>query len=136
MQNKTQYNLDRQTVKISDLSSVNVSNYEFITGKYILPEKDVLEKPSATKRFEYSPLGSELKEQTSVAEKQYQGLNKLFKSDEKEEPVTIQKRPAEACETKLMYDSKYSFSDFSNIRKYYALFLRQNMINWSRFIID
>ena len=31
------------------------------------------------------------KKQTSVEEKQYQGLNKLFKSDTKEEPVTIKK---------------------------------------------
>ena len=82
-QNKAQYNLDRQTAKISVLSSGNVSKYEF------LPEKDLLEKATAlnlniqifTKRLEYLPLGSELKKQTIVAEKQY----------EKEGPVTIQK---------------------------------------------
>ena len=32
-QNKAQYNLDRQTVKISALSSGNVRKYEFLTGK-------------------------------------------------------------------------------------------------------
>ena len=53
-------------------------------SKDVLPEIDLLEKAAALKRFEYSLLGSELKKQTSVAEKQYQGLNKLFKSDEKE----------------------------------------------------
>ena len=37
------------------------------------------------------PLGNELKNQTSIAEKHYQGLNKLFKSEEKEEPVTTKK---------------------------------------------
>ena len=31
--NKAQYNLDRQTAKISALSSGNVSKYEFLTGK-------------------------------------------------------------------------------------------------------
>ena len=31
------------------------------------------------------------KKQTSVEEKQYQGLKKLFKSNTKEEPVTIKK---------------------------------------------
>ena len=36
-------------------------------------------------RFEYSPLGKELKEQTSVVEKQYQKLNKIFESDDEEE---------------------------------------------------
>ena len=40
-QNKTQYNLDRQTAKISALSSENVSKYEILTGKDVLPEKDL-----------------------------------------------------------------------------------------------
>ena len=38
-QNKAQYDLDRQTGKISTLSSGNVSKYEFLTGKDVLPEK-------------------------------------------------------------------------------------------------
>ena len=44
----------------------------------------------------YSPLVSELENKTSAAEKQYQELDKLFKSDKKEkEPVTIKKeKPA------------------------------------------
>ena len=64
-------------------------------SKDVLPKIDLLQKVAALKRFEYSPFGSELKKQTSVAEKQYQGLNKLLKSDEKEEPVIIKKeKPA------------------------------------------
>ena len=59
-QNKAQYNLDRQTANISALSSGNVSKYEFLTGKDVLPENDLLEKAAANKRFEYSPLGKEL----------------------------------------------------------------------------
>ena len=43
-QNKTQYNLDKQTAKIFALSSGNVSKFEFLTGKDVLPEKDFLEK--------------------------------------------------------------------------------------------
>ena len=61
-------------------------------------------------------LGIELKKQISAAENQYQGLNKLFRTDEKEEPVTVKKeKPTITYESKLMYDSKYSFSDFSSI---------------------
>ena len=41
---KTQYNLDRQTAKISALSSGNVSKYEFLTGKDVLVLKDLLLK--------------------------------------------------------------------------------------------
>ena len=90
-QNKVRYDLDRQTTKISALSSGNVSKYEFLTGKYFLPEKDLLEKAAALKRCEYSLWDKKLNAQTKVAEKQYQRLNKLFKPDEKEEPVTIKK---------------------------------------------
>ena len=43
-QNKAQYNLDKQTAKIFALSSGNVSKFEFLTGKGVLPEKDFLEK--------------------------------------------------------------------------------------------
>ena len=38
-QNKAQYDLDSQTVKISALSSGSVSKYEFLTAKDVLPEK-------------------------------------------------------------------------------------------------
>ena len=40
-QNKAQYNLDRQTAKISALSSGNLSKYQFLTGKDVLSEKDL-----------------------------------------------------------------------------------------------
>ena len=119
-QNKAQYNLDRQTAKISALSSENVSKYEFLTGKDVLREKELLEKAVAIKRFEYSLLGSELKKQASFTEQKYQGLNKLFKYDKKEkEPVSIKKEtPAIISASKLMYGSKYSFGDYKNVRKY------------------
>ena len=46
--------------------------------------KDVL---TDLKRFEYFPLGKEVKAQVDIAKTQYQGVNKFFKSDEKEEPT-------------------------------------------------
>ena len=36
---KAQYNLDRETAKISALSSGIVSEYEFLTGKDVLTER-------------------------------------------------------------------------------------------------
>ena len=42
-------------------------------------KKDLLEKAAGIKRFEYSPLGSECKKQTSVAEKQYEGSNSFLR---------------------------------------------------------
>ena len=50
-QNKDQYKLDRQTAKISALSSGNVIKYEFVTDKDVLSEKDLLEKAATMKRF-------------------------------------------------------------------------------------
>ena len=43
-QNKAQYNLDRQTAKISALSSENVSQYDFLTEKDVLVEKKLVTK--------------------------------------------------------------------------------------------
>ena len=72
-QNKAQYDLDRQIDFC--FSSRNVSKYEFLNGKDVLPEIDSLEKAAAIKRFEYSPLGNKLKAQTENAKKQYQKLD-------------------------------------------------------------
>ena len=76
------YDSDRQTAKIFTLSSQNVSKYKLLTGN-VLPEKYLLEKVAALERSEYSPLGCELKKQTCIVEKQYQGLNKHFEPDKK-----------------------------------------------------
>ena len=54
-QSIAQYNLDRQTAKISALSSVNVIKYEFLTGKDVSFKKDLLEKSAVIKRFKHPP---------------------------------------------------------------------------------
>ena len=53
-QNKAQCNLDRQTAKISALSSGNVSKYEFLSGKDVLPEKSLLENAATMERVKYN----------------------------------------------------------------------------------
>ena len=69
--NKGQYDFDGVTAKISALSSVNVSEYECLTGKDVLPQKNMLEKVATMKRFEYSFLDKKLKTETDIAKKQY-----------------------------------------------------------------
>ena len=69
-QNKAQYGLDKQSPKISTLSLINVSGYEFLTGKDFVQEKDLLEKAATMKRFEYSSSGKRLKAQNDIAKKQ------------------------------------------------------------------
>ena len=51
MQNKSQNDLDKQTVKISTLSSGNLGKYKFLTGEDVLLEKDLLEKTATIRRF-------------------------------------------------------------------------------------
>ena len=83
------------------------------------------------KRFEYSPLGKELKKQTSVAEKQYRSFDKAFNHNEKEEPVKIKKEgPLTTDESSLFYNNKYSFIEFKNIGKYMDDFLVTRYINY------
>ena len=59
--------MDRQTAKISPLSSGSISKYEFLTDKDVLPEKKLLEKAATIKRFEYSWDDKELEAQTDFA---------------------------------------------------------------------
>ena len=73
-QKKAQYSLDTQSAKIFVSPSGNISKYEFLIDKDVLPKKDLLEKAVAIKRFEYFLLVKELKKKTSVAEKHYQNL--------------------------------------------------------------
>ena len=79
------------------------------------------------KRFEYSPLGKELKKQTSVAEKQHQIFDKIFNHDEKREPVKQLKKEEslKTDESSLVYDSKYSFSEYKNVGKYFSPYFRK-----------
>ena len=55
--------------------SGNVGKYKFLIGNDVvnlfLPEKGLLEQSPWIKRFEYSPLGSELKKQSSIVKHQY-----------------------------------------------------------------
>ena len=111
-QNKAQYNLDRRTAKISALSSGNVSKYEFLTGKYVLPEKDIVEKSAMMKRFEYLSLGKELKVQIDIIKKQYQKLDdsyELHKITKKEKPEF-----GKYNRSNLIYDSKDRFYQYYN----------------------
>ena len=63
-QSKAQYNLDRWTAKIW-----NISKFEFLIDKGVLPEKYLLEKAVSMKRFKYSSIGKELKAKTVTAKK-------------------------------------------------------------------
>ena len=77
-----------------------------MTGKDLLPKKDLIEKVATMKRFEYPSLGRELTTQTDISNKQYQALDKIHELDE-----TINKKPSLKNYSKsyLIYDSNYKF---------------------------
>ena len=51
--NKAQYDLDRETAKISALSSKELEKYEYVTAEDLGYEPEVIQRA----KFEYSPLG-------------------------------------------------------------------------------
>ena len=103
-QNQVQYNLDRQT-----------AGFLHETGKFVLSEKDLLEKAAATKRFEYSPLGKELKAQTSAAKKQYQKLDKVFEYNKKE------KKLKSRVKSNLIYSKEFTFYKYHTTKQFAKL---------------
>ena len=58
---KLQYDINREASKISALSSDNIQNDEYLTGKDILPsnQQQIIEKS----KFSYSPLGKAFEKQ-------------------------------------------------------------------------
>ena len=86
----------------------NVSKREFLTGKGVSPEKNLLEKAAAIKRFETSVTGKQYKRLDSSY-----GLDKIIKKDE---PIV-----AKYNRSNLIYDSKYSFYEYYNIKNFESL---------------
>ena len=74
--NKAQYNLEKQTAKISALSSGNIMKYELLTNKDVLPKINLLEKTPKLNIFEYLPLGKAFQRQINAVKKQTEVINK------------------------------------------------------------
>ena len=88
-----------------------------MTGKDVLPEKGLLDKAATMKRFEYSPVGKELKAQTGIAKKWYQKLDNPYESKK----ILTKEKPSH--KPNLIYDRKYSFYSYYSINIFYSLYL-------------
>ena len=94
---KLQYDINRETAKISDLWSGKIDKYEYLTGKEILPfdQSSILEQA----KFIYSPLGKAFEKQIETIEyqreKQIKALEdhgkQLVKSSSEKESLTLLK---------------------------------------------
>ena len=65
---KLQYESNKEAAKISALSSGRIDEYEYLTGKEILPSDQSRILKQA--KFTYSPLGKTLEKQRKLIEKQ------------------------------------------------------------------
>ena len=65
---KLQYDINRETAKISALSSGKIDKYEYLTGEEILPsnQQRIIEQA----KFTYSPLGKTFEKQTKTIKDQ------------------------------------------------------------------
>ena len=65
---KLQYDINRETAKISALSSGKIDKYQYLTGEEILPsnQQQIIEQA----KFTYSPLGKAFEKQTKTIEDQ------------------------------------------------------------------
>ena len=65
---KLHYDINRETAKISSLSSGKIDKYEYLTGEEILPQKKKKKKIIEQAKFTYSPLGKAFEKQRKTIE--------------------------------------------------------------------
>ena len=140
---KLQYDINREAVKISALSSGKIDKYEYLTGEEILPsnQQQIIEQA----KFTYSPLGKAFEKQTKTikdqGEKQIKAIQDNNKQLAKIQGVTIRntfpqnilndeaKREIDKIleiektvdREKLVYEAseyEYSFQNFLTIRTF------------------
>ena len=84
---KLQYDINRETAKISALSSGTIDKYEYLTGEEILlsNQKQIIEQA----KFTYSPLGKAFENQIKAIA--YQGKKRIKAIQNQAEIKTIKK---------------------------------------------
>ena len=84
------------------------------------------------KRFEYLPLGKELKVQTDIAKRQYQEIDDTFEFDK----MIKKAKPAfkKYNRSNLIGNCKYIFYEYYNIKILVVFLLCQNIQFYSRSI--
>ena len=75
LENKAQYDLDRQAAKVSALSSGKLDKYEYLTGGDLGYKPDVVQKA----KFEYSPLGQVFNKGLDATDKKRRNFEKIEK---------------------------------------------------------
>ena len=136
---KLQYDINRETAKISALSSGKLDKYEYLTGEEILPsnQQQIIQKA----KFNYSPLGKTIEKQIktikdqgeeqvkAIQDKQMVNINKddykdklLFSKEREIFKDSYNKRPnrIEELNNKI---------DYNNLK--YPIFATKNLLDSS-----
>ena len=106
---KLQYDINREAVKTSVLSSGKLLKYEYLTDEDILPfnQQHIIIKQA---RFSYSPLGKAFEKQIKTiedqGEKQVEALNTL----KSHKNLTIKKYSCDDDDTPLIFKQKEIFN--------------------------
>ena len=128
-----QYDINREAVKISALSSGKIDKYEYFTGEETLPsnQQQIIEQA----KFTYSPLVKAFKKQTKTieesGEKQIKAINdstikkyipeNILNDEAKRELDKISEREKNVDREKLVYKTNlrtYDFQNFQTIRAF------------------
>ena len=82
---KLQYDINREAVKISDLSSSKIHKYDYLTDKDILPSNQ--QQTIEQVKFTYSPLGKAFEKQIKTIEHQGQKQVKALENLKPKEEI-------------------------------------------------
>ena len=102
---KLQYDINRETAKISALSSSKLDKYEYLTGEEILPsnQQQLIEQA----KFTYSPLGKAFEKQTKTIEDQGEKQTETIKDQGEKQIKAIQDKSIENIKKYSDYENEY-----------------------------
>ena len=109
---KLQYDINREAAKISALSSNKFNKYEYLTGEEILPsnQKQMIEQA----KFTYSPLGKAFEKQIKTIEDQREKQMKAIQNQG--QVKTIKKYPYDDEDSPLISKQKEIFHNLGDER--------------------
>ena len=110
---KLQYNINREAVKISALTSGKVRKYEYLIGEDILPSnrQQIIEQA----KFTYSPLGKAFEKQTKTIEDQREKQIKAIQ--DQGQVKTIKKYAYDSEDTPFISKQKEIFNELVDERR-------------------
>ena len=120
---KLQYDINKEAVKISALSSAKIDKYEYLTGEERLPsnQKQIIEQA------EFSPLGKAFVKQTKTIEDQGKKLVNILKILKPKELETIEDKPDDN-EKHLKYKEVFNELSGEGMGKIYNIRKKINFI--------